>query len=124
MHRAHQKEIFPLLYPRQDVRKALNVLHEEFFETTYKQVNLFITGTGNVGGKLLAQLRQQQQYLAEHLRLQIRVMGLANSRKMLISEEGIDLDNWTEDLDNCRTGQPGSIYRCDDKKESSKYRIR
>jgi aspartokinase/homoserine dehydrogenase 1 len=83
-----------------DVRKALNVLHEEFFETTYKQVNLFITGTGNVGGKLLAQLKQQQQYLAEHLRLQIRVMGLANSRKMLISEEGIDLDNWTGDLDN------------------------
>ncbi len=59
-----------------DVRKALNVLHEEFFETTYKQVNLFITGTGNVGGKLLAQLKQQQQYLAEHLRLQIRVIGL------------------------------------------------
>ena len=83
-----------------DVRKALNVLHEEFFETTYKQVNLFITGTGNVGGKLLAQLKQQQQYLAEHLRLQIRVVGLANSRKMLISEDGIDLDNWTELLAN------------------------
>ena len=83
-----------------DVRKALNVLHEEFFETTYKQVNLFITGTGNVGGKLLAQLKQQQQYLAEHLRLQIRVIGLANSRKMLISEDGIDLDNWTGDLAN------------------------
>ena len=83
-----------------DVRKALNVLHEEFFETTYKQVNLFITGTGNVGGKLLAQLKQQQQYLAEHLRLQIRVMGLANSRKMLITEDGINLDNWTGDLAN------------------------
>ena len=79
-----------------DVRKALNVLHEEFFETTYKQVNLFITGTGNVGGKLLAQLKKQEQYLAEHLHLQIRVMGLANSRKMLISEEGIDLGNWEE----------------------------
>jgi aspartokinase/homoserine dehydrogenase 1 len=82
-----------------DVRKALNVLHEEFFETTYKQVNLFITGTGNVGGKLLAQLKQQQQYLAEHLRLQIRVIGLANSRKMLISEEGIDLGNWADLLE-------------------------
>ena len=43
-----------------DVKKAINVLHEEFFETTYKQVNLFISGTGNVGSKLLAQLQQQQ----------------------------------------------------------------
>ena len=43
----------------QNVRKAINVLHEEFFETTYKQVNLFIIGTGNVGGKLLGQIQQQ-----------------------------------------------------------------
>lgn len=76
-----------------DVKKALNVLHEEFFETTYKQVNLFIVGTGNVGSKLLAQLNQQQEYLQKHLRLQIRVVGLANSRKMLFEEEGINLNN-------------------------------
>ncbi len=48
---------------RNDVKKAVNVLHEEFFETTYKQVHLFIVGVGNVGGKLLAQLQQQQNYL-------------------------------------------------------------
>ena len=46
-----------------DVKKAINVLHEEFFETTYKQVNLFVAGVGNVGSRLLAQLQQQQQYL-------------------------------------------------------------
>ena len=46
-----------------DVKKAINILHEEFFETTYKQLNLFITGAGNVGSRLLAQLRQQQTYL-------------------------------------------------------------
>lgn len=81
-----------------DVRKALNVLHEEFFETSYKQLNLFITGTGNVGSRLLDQLRKQQQYLAEHLRLQVRVIGLSNSRRMLLSEEGIDLADWQEKM--------------------------
>lgn len=82
-----------------DVRKAINVLHEEFFETTYKQVNLFITGTGNVGAKLLGQLKQQLDFLQQQLHLQVRVVGLSNSRRMLINEEGIDLDKWKEKLD-------------------------
>lgn len=77
-----------------DVKKALNVLHEEFFESTYKQINLFICGTGNVGRKLLEQLKNQQEYLQEKMRLQIRVMGLANSRKMYFSDSGTDLENW------------------------------
>ena len=47
----------------QDVRKAINVLHEEFFETTYKQVNLYMAGAGNVGGKLIDQIKKQVQYL-------------------------------------------------------------
>ncbi|MBL0068602.1 MAG: bifunctional aspartate kinase/homoserine dehydrogenase I [Chitinophagaceae bacterium] len=81
-----------------DVRKAINVLHEEFFETTYKQVNLFITGTGNVGAKLLGQLQQQLEVLQHKMHLQVRVVGLSNSRKMLIDEEGIDLKNWKEKL--------------------------
>ena len=83
-----------------DVRKAVNVLHEEFFETTYKQVNLFITGVGNVGSRLLAQLQQQQSYLQKNLRLAIRVIGIANSKKMLFNEKGIDLKSWRESLLN------------------------
>ena len=78
----------------EDVKKAINVLHEEFFETTYKQVNLFIVGTGNVGGKLLAQLNQQQQYLADQLRLQINVAGVANSKKMVFDDDGVNMDDW------------------------------
>jgi bifunctional aspartokinase / homoserine dehydrogenase 1 len=77
-----------------DVKKAINILHEEFFEATYKQLNLFITGTGNVGARLLGQLRQQQPYLQEHLRLQVRVVGLANSKHMHFNDEGIELDQW------------------------------
>lgn len=82
-----------------DIKKALNVLHEEFFEVAYKQVNLFIAGTGNVGGKLLGQLAQQQEYLQQNLRIQLRVIGLTNSRKMHFNDEGIDLKNWKEVLD-------------------------
>ncbi|MEO5908528.1 MAG: bifunctional aspartate kinase/homoserine dehydrogenase I [Ginsengibacter sp.] len=79
-----------------DVKKAVNVLHEEFFETTYKQVNLFIAGVGNVGSRLLSQLSQQHQYLQKNLLLQIRIVGIANSKKMLFNEKGIDLKNWKE----------------------------
>jgi aspartokinase/homoserine dehydrogenase 1 len=81
-----------------DVRKAINVLHEDFFETTYKQINLFIAGTGNVGKKLLGQLSKQKEFLKEHLRLQVNIAGLTNSRNMLIKEDGIELTDWEKAL--------------------------
>lgn len=83
----------------EDVKKAVNVLHEEFFETTYKQVNLFITGVGNVGKRLLSQLQQQQSYLQSNLLLNINVVGMANSKKMLFNDEGISLENWGQLLE-------------------------
>lgn len=87
----------------QNVKKAINVLHEEFFENTYKQINLFICGTGNVGEKLIGQLKNQQEYLKEKMKLQLRVMGLANSRKMNFSESGLDLNNWKTSLTEAST---------------------
>ncbi|WP_022825702.1 bifunctional aspartate kinase/homoserine dehydrogenase I [Hymenobacter norwichensis] len=87
-----------------DVRKAINVLHEEFFEETTKQVNLFVAGVGNVGSKLLEQLARQQLWLREKLRLNLRVVGLANSRQFVLAEEGsLDLGNWQAALEK---GQP------------------
>jgi aspartokinase/homoserine dehydrogenase 1 len=82
----------------QDVRKAINVLHEEFFETSYKQVNIYVAGAGNVGGKLIDQIKKQVPYLQATLRLQINIVGIANSKKHLINAEGIDLTNWREQL--------------------------
>jgi aspartokinase/homoserine dehydrogenase 1 len=82
----------------QDVKKAINVLHEEFFETVYKEINLFIAGVGNVGGKLVAQLLQQQQFLLQNLHLKINVVGLCNSKKMLFKDEAIDLKQWKTTL--------------------------
>jgi aspartokinase/homoserine dehydrogenase 1 len=100
-----ERNISAVIY-RSDVKKAINVLHEEFFETSYKQVNLFVAGVGNVGSRLLEQLKQQRDYLLNHLRLQVRVVGLANSKKMLFNDQGIDLNNWKAELDK---GEPMGI---------------
>lgn len=74
-----------------DVFKAVNTLHEEFFSDGNRQINVFIVGVGTVGKKLLAQIRQQSEFLRENLRLNVRVVGLANSKKVLFDEEGFDL---------------------------------
>lgn len=93
-----------------DVKKGVNVLHEAFFETAYKQLNLFIVGTGNVGSKLLGQIKQQKAFLLKNLNLQVRVTGIANSKKMLFVDNGneIDLNNWKEQLQN---GEDNSLDR-------------
>ncbi len=87
-----------------DVRKAINVLHEAFFETTYKQVNVYMAGAGNVGGKLIDQIKKQVPFLQSTLRLQINIVGIANSKKQLINLEGIDLSHWRDQLAAAPTG--------------------
>ena len=81
-----------------DVKKAINVLHEEFFETSYKQVNVYVAGAGNVGAKLIDQIKKQVPYLQNTLRLQINIVGIANSKKLLIHPDGIDLNTWRDQL--------------------------
>ena len=76
------------------LKKALNTLHEQFFEEKTKQLNLFVTGVGNVGERFLAQIQQQREFLKENLKLNIKVIGIANSRKMFFDNDGIDLENW------------------------------
>jgi aspartokinase/homoserine dehydrogenase 1 len=83
---------------KDDVKKALNSLHEEFFEDNIKQVNIFITGVGNVGGKLINQIHQQKNYLKKNLNINVRVVGLSNSRTMTFNESGIDLKHWQDEL--------------------------
>jgi bifunctional aspartokinase / homoserine dehydrogenase 1 len=88
----------------QDVPKAVNLLHEAFFETAYKQVHVYIAGVGNVGGKLIDQIKKQADYLQNHLGLQIKIVGLANSKKQLINLEGIDASHWTDQLAAASSG--------------------
>ncbi|QOD59589.1 bifunctional aspartate kinase/homoserine dehydrogenase I [Polaribacter haliotis] len=93
---------------KSDAKKALNTLHEQFFEEKIKQINLFVTGVGNVGERFLAQLDQQKKHLKNNLKLKVRVIGLSNSRKMVFDEKGIDLKNWKELLEN---GEPTSLEK-------------
>ncbi|PSL24880.1 aspartate kinase [Chitinophaga ginsengisoli] len=83
-----------------DVKKALNVIHEAFFEEPLKQVNVFIAGVGNVGGKLLEQLDQQHKFLMNELGLHVRVAGIANSKKMAFGHEAINLPEWKTVLES------------------------
>ncbi|WP_046758002.1 bifunctional aspartate kinase/homoserine dehydrogenase I [Kordia jejudonensis] len=82
----------------EDAKKALNVLHEEFFEEKIKQLNLFVIGVGNVGERFLAQLHKQNEFLLDQLKLNIRVVGISNSRKMVFDADGINLDSWKNTL--------------------------
>ncbi len=86
-----------------DVKKALNTLHEAFFESITKQLNVFITGVGNVGERLVEQIKQQKKYLKENLKINLRVVGLSNSRKMIFDGSGLSLQNWKADLNNGET---------------------
>ena len=77
-----------------DVKKALNTLHERFFEDNTKQLNLFVMGVGNVGEKFIDQINQQRKFLKDNLKINLRVIAMANSRTMVFDEEGINLKDW------------------------------
>ncbi|MFT6200540.1 MAG: aspartokinase/homoserine dehydrogenase 1 [Vicingaceae bacterium] len=94
---ASEKNISAVI-DKKDIKKALNVLHERFFEDQFKQINLYIAGVGNVGEKLLNQIAEQNEYLKEKLRLNVRVLGITNSRTMYFDSEGIPLENWKAKL--------------------------
>ncbi len=78
--------------------KALNLIHDSFFLSNLKTVNVFMVGVGLIGGTLLDQIKEQAQHLEEKQKLHINVIGLANSKKMLLETNGIDLNQWKENL--------------------------
>ena len=92
-----------IVIDKKNTQKALNTIHESFFEEQAKELNLFITGVGNVGSRLIEQIENQKDYLLEHLRLKIRVIALSNSRKMILSDNPIDLTNWKKLLSGSET---------------------
>ena len=82
----------------QFLRKSLNVLHDSFFLSEYKVLNLFLCGIGTVGAKLIEQIRSQQPTLMKESRLKLNVVGIASSRNAIFDRDGIDLDNYMEQL--------------------------
>ncbi|MDP4271030.1 MAG: bifunctional aspartate kinase/homoserine dehydrogenase I [Bacteroidota bacterium] len=81
-----------------NLRKALNVIHESFFLSDYQELNLFVAGVGLVGGNLLQQIQKQQEKLLKEKSLKINVVGLINSKHCLFKREGINLENYKEEL--------------------------
>ena len=80
------------------LRKSLNVIHDSFFLSEYKVLNLFICGVGTVGGKLIEQIRSQYEELKEHSRLKLNVVGIATSKNAMFNRDGIDLNTYLNDL--------------------------
>ena len=92
-----------------ELRKTMNVLHDSFFLSEYKVLNLFICGIGTVGGKLIEQIRSQYENLKEHSRLKLNVVGVASSHNAIFSRDGIDLDNYRALLKQSEPSDPEKL---------------
>jgi bifunctional aspartokinase / homoserine dehydrogenase 1 len=84
---------------KKDESKALNLIHDSFFLSDNRRVNLFIVGVGLIGNAFLNQIQKQRQQLIDKYKLEINVVGLSNSKKMIFNEDGIDLANWKDLLE-------------------------
>lgn len=87
----------------------MNVLHDSFFLSEYKVLNLFICGIGTVGGKLIEQIRSQYDNLKEHSRLKLNVVGVASSHNAIYSRDGIDLAHYKEQLKASEPSSPEKL---------------
>lgn len=91
------------------LRKSLNVLHDSFFLSEYNVLNVFICGIGTVGSKLIEQIRSQYEELKEHSRLKLNVVGIASSKNAILSRDGVDLDNYREQLKLSEPSSPEKL---------------
>lgn len=88
------------------LRKSLNVLHDSFFLSEYKVLNLFICGVGTVGGKLIEQIKKQYEELKERNRLKLNVVGIASSKNAIFNRDGLDLENFHDELKRSEPSTP------------------
>lgn len=91
------------------LRKALNVIHDSFFLSEYKVLNLFICGVGTVGSSLIAQIAHQREKLKQELRLDLRVVGIASGHNAMFNRQGLDLENWREALAGSEGSDTGRL---------------
>jgi aspartokinase/homoserine dehydrogenase 1 len=91
------------------LRKSLNVLHDSFFLSEYKVLNLFICGVGTVGSMLIEQIRSQYEELKERSRLKLNVVGIASSKNAIFNREGLDLEHYREELKQSEASTPEKL---------------
>lgn len=92
-----------VIIKRKNISKALNAVHDAFFTQLTKTLHVFSVGTGNIGATLLRQIDAQSNFLRENNGIEVKINGIANSRKMIIDEEGIDLTQWQERINKGET---------------------
>ena len=98
--------------PAQQLGKTMNVLHDSFFLSENKVLNIFVCGVGTVGAQLLEQIKQQRDILLREQHLLLNVVGIANSRGYIFNAEGLDLTNYREQLQNPLAYNQSSIADC------------
>ena len=91
------------------LRKSLNVLHDSFFLSEYKVLNLFICGIGTVGGKLIEQIRKQYHELKERNQLKLNVVGIASSKNAIFNRDGLNLSDYREALKSSEFSTPEKL---------------
>lgn len=92
---------------QKDESKAVDALHQAFFAQDIKRVNLFIVGTGLIGKTLLAQMNKQKEYLLKKHSLEFHIVGISNTKKMLLNIGGIDSNSYVDDLE--KSGEPANL---------------
>jgi len=92
---------------RKNEAKTLNTLHDAFFLSQVKTINLFLVGVGLIGGTLLDLIRKQAQKLLDDYFIELKLTGVSNSKRFLIEEEGIPMEKWKEELEE--NGEPADI---------------
>jgi aspartokinase/homoserine dehydrogenase 1 len=101
---------------REDLNKGLNAVHDAFFVELNKTLHVFCLGTGNIGNTLFKQLLEHKDFLQKHNGIQIKVVGIGNTRKMIFDAEGIELENWQDTLQN--GGEPADLSKFVDRMKS------
>ena len=88
-----------VIISRGDLAKALNAVHDAFFVELNKTLHVFCLGTGNIGTTLFRQLKNHAEFLKQHNGIQVKIVGISNTRKMMFDDDGIDLDTWKDKLE-------------------------
>lgn len=98
---------------KNDLSKALNAIHGVFFQSEIRNLNLYMVGVGLIGSTLIEQIRQQTLYLQEEKMLRLNIVGISNTKKMLLESAGINPEYWREELDGMgvKTSLPAFIQR-------------
>lgn len=98
-----------LVIQKENLKKAMNVLHSSLFLSKQKSLNLFLIGPGKVGSAFLKLILERNLYVSEHIHTDIKVAGIMNKQKMFFNERGVDINNWKTQLEN--SSQESSIEK-------------